>query len=86
MAPLSTSSGRARWALGALVAGYAMLAVLAAAPRSPMVPPLPPGGEPASWLSRVAEGLSLDAPSRPIATVVCLALLAALVVAVRRAR
>jgi alpha-1,6-mannosyltransferase len=81
MAAASTSSGRARWALGALVAGYAVLAVLAAAPRSPLVPPFPSGAEPASWLSRAASWLSLDGSSRPIATSLCVVVLAVLVVA-----
>jgi hypothetical protein len=80
MAAASTS-WRARWALGALVAGYALVAIVASAPDSPLVPPLPAGAEPAPWLARIARGFGLDRTSRLGLTVVSLALLAVLVAA-----
>jgi alpha-1,6-mannosyltransferase len=77
----ASTSWRARWALGALVAGYALVTIVASAQGSPLVPPLPAGAEPASWLARIAHGFGLDRMSRLGLTIVSLSLLAVLVTA-----
>ncbi len=76
---VTRTSWVARWALGLLMVGYALIAVAASVPGSPLTPPLPPGTKPAAALARTASALGLDRPGRFGLTVVALCLLAGLV-------
>lgn len=77
--PSPSTSRRAKWALGALVAGYLMVDLVAGVPGSPLVPAMPEGVPAPAWAVRAAGWAGLDQLGRTALTFASVALLAGLV-------
>jgi hypothetical protein len=78
---IGSTSPRARWALGGLVAGYGALVVSAGSADAPLRPPLPSGVAVPSWIVHGARWMGIDHLSRAALSVLDLALLVAVLVA-----